>query len=157
MDFNTTDEQTMLREMVSRYFADTYSFDNRMKTVHGGKGWNPAVWQTMAEELGILGAPFSEAHGGLGGGAIENMIVMEEIGRATVGEIQFPETRIGEGMASAKETLQKADDLTAALTQKRPPSLAASAEPGTPPAPPKLPHPKPSRFNIDFRQYGRPR
>jgi carbonic anhydrase len=82
---------------------------------------------------------------------------MEEIGRATVGEIQFPETRIGEGMASAKETLQKADDLTAALTQKRPPSLAASAEPGTPPAPPKLPHPKPSRFNIDFRQYGRPR
>ena len=84
MDFNTTDEQTMLRDTVSRYLTDTYSFDARMKTVHSGKGWNPAVWKAFAEELGILGAPFSEAHGGLGGGAIENMIVMEEIGRALV-------------------------------------------------------------------------
>ena len=88
MDFNTTDEQTMLRDTVSRYLADTYGFDARMKTVHGGVsnggGWNPAVWKAFAEELGILGAPFAESHGGLGGGAIENMIVMEEIGRALV-------------------------------------------------------------------------
>ena len=47
MDFNTTEEQTMLRETVQRYLADTYSFDNRMKTVHGGKGWNPAVWRAF--------------------------------------------------------------------------------------------------------------
>ncbi|MBC7505696.1 MAG: acyl-CoA dehydrogenase family protein, partial [Sandarakinorhabdus sp.] len=83
MDFNTTDEQTMLRDTVSRYLADTYSFDARMKAVNAG-GWNPAVWKAFAEELGILGAPFAEAHGGLGGGAIENMIVMEEVGRALV-------------------------------------------------------------------------
>jgi len=86
MDFNTTDEQTMLRDTVARYLGDTYSFDARMKTVHSGKGWNAAVWQAFAEELGILGAPFAEAHGGLGGGAVENMIVMEEIGRALVVE-----------------------------------------------------------------------
>ena len=84
MDFNTTDEQTMLRDTVARYLADTYTFDTRMKTVHGGAGWNPAVWKAFAEELGILGAPFAEDHGGLGGGAVENMIVMEEIGRALV-------------------------------------------------------------------------
>jgi alkylation response protein AidB-like acyl-CoA dehydrogenase len=101
MDFNTTDEQTMLREMVSRYFADTYSFDNRMKTVHAGKGWNPAVWQAFAEELGILGAPFSEAHGGLGGGAVENMIVMEEIGRALVIEPYMSTVVIGGGFLKA--------------------------------------------------------
>ena len=41
MDFNTTEEQTMLRETVARYLADTYSFDNRMKTVHGGQGLEP--------------------------------------------------------------------------------------------------------------------
>ena len=101
MDFNTTDEQTMLRDMISRYFADTYSFDARMKTVHGGAGWNPAVWQAMAEELGILGAPFSEAHGGLGGGAIENMIVMEEIGRALVIEPYLPTVVIAGGALKA--------------------------------------------------------
>jgi len=101
MDFNTTDEQTMLRDMVSRYLADTYSFDARMKTVHGGAGWNPAVWQAMAEEIGILGAPFSEAHGGLGGGAIENMIVMEEFGRALVIEPYLPTVVIAGGALKA--------------------------------------------------------
>jgi alkylation response protein AidB-like acyl-CoA dehydrogenase len=101
MDFNTTDEQTMLRDMVSRYLADTYSFDARMKTVHGVAGWNPAVWQAMAEEIGILGAPFSEAHGGLGGGAIENMIVMEEFGRALVIEPYLPTVVIAGGALKA--------------------------------------------------------
>jgi alkylation response protein AidB-like acyl-CoA dehydrogenase len=79
MDFNFTEEQTMLRDTLSRNLADTYNFDARQKVVHGGKGWNPAVWQAFAEELGILGAPFAEAHGGLGGGVVENMVVMEEI------------------------------------------------------------------------------
>ncbi|MBC7519548.1 MAG: acyl-CoA dehydrogenase family protein, partial [Sandarakinorhabdus sp.] len=105
MDFNTTDEQTMLRDTVARYLADTYSFDARMKTVHavanGGPGWNPAVWKAFAEELGILGAPFSEAHGGLGGGAVENMIVMEEIGRALVIEPYLPTVVIAGGALPA--------------------------------------------------------
>ena len=82
---------------------------------------------------------------------------MEEIGRASVGEIQFPKTRIGEGMASARETLQHAADLSAALQQKASPPPAAPSGTEPPPLPPKLPRPKPSRFNIDFRQYGRPR
>lgn len=101
MDFNTTDEQTMLRDTVARYLADTYSFDARMKTVHGDKGWNPGVWKAFAEELGILGAPFAEAHGGLGGGAIENMIVMEEIGRALVIEPYLSTVVIGGGALKA--------------------------------------------------------
>ncbi|MFZ4688819.1 MAG: acyl-CoA dehydrogenase family protein [Polymorphobacter sp.] len=105
MDFNTTDEQTMLRDTVARYLSDTYSFDNRMKSVHGfasgGKGWNPAVWKAFAEELGILGAPFAEAHGGLGGGAVENMIVMEEIGRALVIEPYLPTVVIAGGALTA--------------------------------------------------------
>ncbi len=101
MDFNFTDEQTMLRESVQRYLADTYDFDSRMKTVNGEAGWNPAVWKAFAEELGILGAPFAESHGGLGGGAIENMIVMEEIGRALVIEPYLSTVVIGGGFMKA--------------------------------------------------------
>ncbi|WP_353200387.1 acyl-CoA dehydrogenase family protein [Sandarakinorhabdus sp.] len=97
MDFNFTEEQTMLRDTLSRYLADTYNFDARQKVVHGGKGWNPAVWQAFAEELGILGAPFSEAHGGLGGGVVENMVVMEEMGRAIVLEPYLSTVVIGGG------------------------------------------------------------
>ncbi len=101
MDFNFTDEQTMLRESVQRYLADTYDFESRMKTVNGEAGWNPAVWQAFAHELGILGAPFAETHGGLGGGAIENMIVMEEIGRALVIEPYLSTVVIGGGFLKA--------------------------------------------------------
>ncbi|MGI4877386.1 MAG: acyl-CoA dehydrogenase family protein [Janthinobacterium lividum] len=101
MDFNFTDEQTMLRDSVSRYLANTYTFDARMAVVNGDIGWNPGVWKAFAEELGILGAPFAEAHGGLGGGAIENMIVMEEIGKALVIEPYLQTVVIGGGFLKA--------------------------------------------------------
>ena len=58
MDFNTTDEQTMLRDSLSRWLAANYSFDARQAVVTGDTGWNPRVWKAFAEELGILGAPF---------------------------------------------------------------------------------------------------
>ena len=86
MDFNYTDEQTMLRESVSRYLAANYGFETRMHVVNGEQGWSPAAWKAFAEELGIFGASFSEAQGGFGGGAVENMIVREEVGKALVVE-----------------------------------------------------------------------
>ncbi|MDB5443366.1 MAG: acyl-CoA dehydrogenase, partial [Phenylobacterium sp.] len=48
-------------------------------------------------ELGILGAPFSEELGGLGGGPVENMIVMEEFGKALVVEPYLGTVVIGGG------------------------------------------------------------
>lgn len=86
MDFSFTDEQSMLRDTVASYLADNYSFDQRRNVVAKEPGWNPKVWKAFAEELGILGAPFPEDLGGLGGGPIENMIVMEEFGKALVVE-----------------------------------------------------------------------
>ncbi len=101
MDFNTTDEQTMLRDTLQRYLAANYGFEARQKVVNGDTGWNPGTWKAFAEELGILGAPFAEAHGGLGGGAIDNMIVMEEIGRALVIEPYLPTVVIAGGALKA--------------------------------------------------------
>jgi alkylation response protein AidB-like acyl-CoA dehydrogenase len=86
MNFSFTDEQTMLRDSLAGYLRDHYDFDKRRAAVASAEGRNPAVWKAFAEELGILGAPFSEALGGLGGGADENMVVMEEFGKALVTE-----------------------------------------------------------------------
>ena len=86
MDFSFTDEQSMLRDTVASYLADHYSFDQRRTMLGKEPGWSPAIWKAFAEELGILGAPFSEELGGLGGGPIENMIVMQEMGKALVVE-----------------------------------------------------------------------
>src|SRR5436190_23980305 len=84
MDFNFTEDQAMLRDTVASYLADNYDFETRRGVVKSGAGWRPAVWKAFAEELGILGAGFSEEAGGFGGAAIENLIVMEEFGKALV-------------------------------------------------------------------------
>jgi hypothetical protein len=97
MDFSFTDEQSMLRDTVASYLADNYTFDQRRAVVSKEPGWNPAVWKAFAEELGILGAPFSEELGGLGGGPIENMIVLEEFGKALVVEPYLGTVVIGGG------------------------------------------------------------
>ncbi|WP_309643320.1 acyl-CoA dehydrogenase family protein, partial [Phenylobacterium sp.] len=68
MDFRFTEEQSMLRDTVASFLADHYSFEQRRDALKTEAGWRPAVWKAFAEELGILGAPFSEELGGLGGG-----------------------------------------------------------------------------------------
>jgi alkylation response protein AidB-like acyl-CoA dehydrogenase len=86
MDFSFTEEQSMLRDTVASYLADHYSMDQRRAALSKEPHWRPDVWKAFAEELGILGAPFPEELGGLGGGHIENMVVMEELGKALVVE-----------------------------------------------------------------------
>ena len=97
MDFSFTEEQSMLRDTVASYLADHYDFDKRRAVAGNEPGWRPEIWKAFAEELGILGAPFSEELGGLGGGPIENMIVMEEFGKALVIEPYLGTVVIGGG------------------------------------------------------------
>ena len=109
MDFNFTDEQSMLRDTIASFLQDKYDFDSRRKTVASESGWNPGHWKAFAEELGILGAPFSEELGGLGGGAIDNMIVMEEFGKALVVEPYLGTVVIGGGFLKHSGHAQAAE------------------------------------------------
>jgi hypothetical protein len=109
MDFNYTEEQGMLRDTVASYLSDNYTFEQRQAAIRSEAGWRPQVWQAFAEELGILGAPFSEAHGGLGGGAVENMIVMEEVGKALVVEPYLQTVVIGGGFLKHSDYAGAAD------------------------------------------------
>ncbi len=81
MDFALNEEQRLLQQSVERLFADCYQFDARKRYAQEPAGWNGDLWRQYAE-LGLLGLPFAEEHGGIGGGAVETMIVMEQIGRA---------------------------------------------------------------------------
>ena len=81
MDFALSDEQRLLRESVERLFADRYGFDARKRYSQEQGGWSRDMWKRYAE-LGLLGLPFDEQHGGSGGGPVETMIVMETLGRA---------------------------------------------------------------------------
>ena len=85
MDIQLTEEQELLRASVQRMLRDQYDFDARRKIVASEEGFSRKHWALFAE-LGLLGAPFSEAAGGLGGGALATMIVMQEFGRHLVVE-----------------------------------------------------------------------
>lgn len=83
MDFSFTEEQTLLRNSVQKFVQNDYDFDKRRAIAKSETGWKRENWKQFAE-LGLLGAPFAEDFGGLGGGPVETMIIMEEFGRGLV-------------------------------------------------------------------------
>ncbi len=97
MDFSYTEEQTLLRNSVSKYLADNYQYDSWRKFTRNEFGRDPKHWSQFAE-LGLLAAPLPEACGGLGGGAIETQIVMEEFGKHLVVEPYVPTVVVGGGL-----------------------------------------------------------
>jgi pimeloyl-CoA dehydrogenase small subunit len=81
MDFSLSDEQRLLKDSIERLLADRYDFRARQRVMAEPTGWSRALWRSYAE-LGLLGLPFEDRHGGFGGGPVETMIVMEAFGRA---------------------------------------------------------------------------
>ena len=83
MDFDYTDEQRLLGDSVARFVADRYDFETRHKAMATADGWSREAWAELTE-LGLLAMPFAEEDGGLGGGPVETMLVMEALGRGLV-------------------------------------------------------------------------
>jgi alkylation response protein AidB-like acyl-CoA dehydrogenase len=79
MDFEFNDDQAALREAVSRWVEKGYDFERRRAITKAG-GFSRDAWGELAE-LGLLGLALPEASGGMGFGAVEAMVVMEELGR----------------------------------------------------------------------------
>ena len=101
MDFTYTETQDMIRDTLSRFLADTYDFETRQKFTGSDAGRDPAIWTALAQDLGMLGAAFAEEHGGLGGGALENAIIMEEFGKVLGIEPYLPTVVITGGALKA--------------------------------------------------------
>ena len=73
----------MLADSVSRFIDNNYDFETRQKIAESGKGYSTDLWQTYAK-LGWTAVTFVEDDGGLGGGTIELMLMMEQFGRGLV-------------------------------------------------------------------------
>lgn len=83
MDFSYTDVQQMLQDSVQKFVQKSYDFDTRNTILNSEKGFSDENWQLFAE-LGWLAVPFSEEDGGLGGSAVDLMVIMEEFGKANL-------------------------------------------------------------------------
>ncbi|MFK8043008.1 acyl-CoA dehydrogenase family protein, partial [Congregibacter sp.] len=109
MNFDFSEEQTMLRDSVARFVQDDYDFDTRRGIVATEAGISREVWQTFAE-LGWLSVPFAEEYGGFGGGPVDLMVMMEEFGKGLVVEPYFATVVLFGGLLNAAGSeSQKAD------------------------------------------------
>src|SRR4051794_28772091 len=81
MDFELSEEQRLLKDSVDRLCTQRYEFETRKKYMKESDGWSRDMWRQYVD-LGLTALPFAEEHGGVGGGPVETMIVMEAFGRA---------------------------------------------------------------------------
>jgi alkylation response protein AidB-like acyl-CoA dehydrogenase len=80
MEFNYSEEQLALQDTLQRFISRDYDFDKRRGFSASSLGHSAEAWSQYAE-LGLLALPFPEELGGLGGNAVDIMVVMEQFGQ----------------------------------------------------------------------------
>src|SRR5882672_12087479 len=80
MDFSYSNEQLALQETLQRFIGRDYGFERRRELTRSALGFSAGAWAQYAD-LGLLSLPFPEQFGGLGGNAVDVMLVMEFVGR----------------------------------------------------------------------------
>lgn len=76
MDFQLSEEQTLLRDTTRDLLSRSYDAESRIKAVDSELGWSREVWTQLAE-TGILGLGFDPDEAG----QIEVITVLTEVGR----------------------------------------------------------------------------
>ena len=82
MDFEFSDEQEQLRDAVRRWVDKGFGFERRHALAKAGGRTREVLGEL--NELGLAGLVVPDTHGGMGFGAVEAMVVMEELGRGLV-------------------------------------------------------------------------
>ncbi len=99
MDLTESDEQRLLRDSAARFINGTYTTALRETNAREPLGFSAAIWKQFAD-LGWLALPIAEQHGGLGGGAVDVGILMENFGRGLVSEPYLATVVLGAGLIS---------------------------------------------------------
>jgi len=129
MNFELSEEQQMLAETVKRFVATHYNFDARAKILASPAGHSEDVWAAIAE-MGLLGLPFDEAHGGFGGTTVDVMLVMEAIGEGLLVEPYLTTVGLGGRFVARAGSKAQRDRILPALIQGKHTMAFAHTEPG---------------------------
>ncbi|MDQ0587691.1 acyl-CoA dehydrogenase family protein [Variovorax paradoxus] len=106
MNFAHTEDRRMLADSLNRFIAEQYAFDARDRIAKSAHGFSKEIFQNFAE-LGVIGALFSEADGGFGGGGFDIAVVFEALGRGLVVEPLLGAVMVGEALSAAGSDAQK--------------------------------------------------
>ncbi|TAJ53009.1 MAG: acyl-CoA dehydrogenase [Nevskiaceae bacterium] len=80
MNLSLNDDQRLIRESAESFLADASASAAVRAAMEGELGYDPAVWQRIAGELGWCGIAVPEELGGLGLGPVELALVQEVCG-----------------------------------------------------------------------------
>ncbi|MCY4272155.1 MAG: acyl-CoA/acyl-ACP dehydrogenase [bacterium] len=111
MNFAFSEEQEELRRFVRQFLDDKSPESAVREQMDTEKGYDDAVWDQMAEQLGLQGLIIPEEYGGSGFGYVELIVVLEEMGRALLcapffsSVVLAANTLIHSGDAEAKAAL----------------------------------------------------
>jgi Acyl-CoA dehydrogenase, N-terminal domain/Acyl-CoA dehydrogenase, middle domain len=82
MRFSFTDEQQEFRSVVRRFLEDKSPTTAVRRLMETDVGYDPEVWRSLTEGLGLTAIHVPEIYGGQGFGISELAITVEEMGRA---------------------------------------------------------------------------
>jgi len=82
VNFAFSEEQEELRKSVRRFLEDKSSSAEVRRLMETTEGYDQAVWDQMAQQLGLQGLAIPEEYGGSGYGYVELVVIFEEMGRA---------------------------------------------------------------------------
>ena len=116
MDFNLTEEQTAIQDSLKRYLTKDYGFEQRRALTKTPLGHSAEAWATYAE-LGILALPFPESAGGLGGNAIDTMLIAETLGASLALEPFLSAIVLSGSLINEIGTPAQRDTLLGGITQ----------------------------------------
>ena len=105
MNFEFNEEQLMLKDSITKWAQDNYSFDQRRVSADNEQGFSKEHWATFAE-LGWLSVPFAEEYGGYGGSIVDLAAIMQEFGKSLVTEPIVPTMVLFGGALSNSENEQ---------------------------------------------------
>lgn len=82
MRFAFTDDQQELRRGLRRFLEEKSPSREVRRLMATDAGFDPTVWSQMAQQLGLQALTIPEEFGGGGFGPLEQLIVLEEMGRS---------------------------------------------------------------------------
>ena len=109
MDFNFTEDQIALKDMINKYLTDNYDFQKRREIANSNEPFDKDFW-AQAAEMGWLALPFAEDKGGLGGNPTDTVLFFNEMGRSLVLE-PFLETMLVTGRVLSQCSQPYAQDM----------------------------------------------
>lgn len=106
MDFDFTQDQGMLRNLVREYLTDKSTVAHVRSMMDDEQGYDQAIYRGLSE-LGVNGLP--EEYGGGGLGVVEQALILEEIGRVAYPSPWFASTILaGQTIANTEDDNAKA-------------------------------------------------